>query len=59
MAGVSAAIPSSLRESSVLHLAGLDPAFIPAVGGGGGGAVKLSLIDGGQLTMALGSGQKV
>lgn len=53
MAGVWAAILSSLRESSVLHLAGLDPAFIPMEVGGG--AVKLSLIDGEQLMMGPGS----
>lgn len=53
MSGASGAIPTFLRESSVLHLTGLDPAFIPPrCGAGRGGTVKLCLIDGEQLLIA-------
>lgn len=54
VSGASRAIPTFLRECSVLHLTGLDPAFIPprCGAGGGGGTVKLCLIDGEQLLTA-------
>lgn len=54
VSGASGAIPTFLRESSVLHLTGLDPAFMPPGGGAGRGAMKC-LIDGEQLLMAPGS----